>query len=174
MSKPICTPRSCNVRIISRPVRSPTWHSRLKVCPPNARWRISPSAVRSKSAPHCSSSLTRSGASWAWSCAMRQLFRNFPPRIVSRKCVRQSSPLSTLAIAAARPPSAITVCALPSSDLQTTPTRAPWASASIAARRPAPPAPMISTSCSCVSYLEVTGVEYPSGRRSQPGGCTHP
>ena len=33
------------------------------------------SSVRSKSAPHCSSSRTRSGASWAWSWAMRQLFR---------------------------------------------------------------------------------------------------
>ena len=32
---------------------------------------------------------------------MRQLFRNFPPRIVSRKCVRQSSAASTFAIAAA-------------------------------------------------------------------------
>ena len=38
---PICTPRSCRVRIISRPVRSPTWHSRLKVWPPNARCKIS-------------------------------------------------------------------------------------------------------------------------------------
>ena len=51
--------------------------------------------------------------------------------------------VSTLAMAAAMPPSAITVCALPSSDLHTTPTRAPCASASIAARKPAPPAPMI-------------------------------
>ncbi len=41
-SKPSCTPRSCSVRIISRPVRSPTWQSRLKVWPPNARCRISP------------------------------------------------------------------------------------------------------------------------------------
>src|SRR5207249_1901476 len=31
------------------------------------------------------------------------------------------------------------------------------ASASIAARRPAPPAPMTGTSCSCVSYFSVTG-----------------
>ena len=58
---------------------------------------------------------------------MRQLLRNLPPRIVSRKCVRQSSAVSTFAIAAAIPPSAITVCALPSSDLQTTPTLAPCA-----------------------------------------------
>src|SRR5713226_902706 len=65
---------------------------------------------------------------------MRQLFRNLPPRIVSRKCVRQSSDRSTLAMAAAIPPSAITVCALPSNDLHTTPTLAPCANASIAAR----------------------------------------
>ena len=64
-------------------------------------------------------------------------------------------------IAAAMPPSAITVCALPSRDLHTTPTRTPWARASIAARRPAPPAPMMSTSCSWVSYAGVTGAEYP-------------
>src|SRR6266571_4557417 len=31
-----------------------------------------PSRVRSNSAPHCSSSRTRSGDSWAWSCAIRQ------------------------------------------------------------------------------------------------------
>src|ERR1700730_14115582 len=36
-SKPCCTPRSCSVRIISNPVRSPTWHNLLYVCPPNAR-----------------------------------------------------------------------------------------------------------------------------------------
>src|SRR5579885_872065 len=105
---------------------------------------------------------------------MRQLFRNLPPRMVSRKCVRQSSALSTLPIAAAMPPSAITVCALPSSDLQTTPTRAPLASASIAARRPAPPAPMINTSYSCVSYLALTGVEYPLSLRPPRAGCRDP
>ena len=44
------------------------------------------------------------------------------------------------------PPSAITVCALPSSDLQTSAVLAPWAEASIAARRPAPPAPTTMTS----------------------------
>ena len=44
----------------------------------------------------------------------------------------------------------MTVCALPSSDLQTRPTDAPAADASIAARRPAPPAPMTITSCSWV------------------------
>ena len=46
------------------------------------------------------------------------------------------------------PPSAMTVCALPSSDLQTSPTVTPAADASMAARRPAPPAPMTSTSYS--------------------------
>ena len=95
-SKPSCTPRSCSVRIISRPVRSPTWQRRLYVCPPKARCKIWPSAVRSKSAPHCSSSRARSGASCAWSCAMRQLLSSLPPRIVSRKCGCQPSSLSTI------------------------------------------------------------------------------
>ena len=81
---------------------------------------------------------------------MRQLLRYWPPRIVSAKCTRQLSRSSTLPIAAAMPPSAITVCALPSSDLQTRPTLTPCAAASIAARKPAPPAPMTSTSCSIV------------------------
>src|SRR6476620_1777564 len=49
-------------------------------------------------------------------------------------------------MAAATPPSAITVWALPSSDLQTSPTSAPASLAAIAARRPAPPAPMTRTS----------------------------
>src|SRR5438309_2334037 len=52
---------------------------------------------------------------------------------------------------AAMPPSAMTVCALPSSDLQTTAVRAPLSWASIAARRPAPPAPTTTTSYSCFS-----------------------
>jgi hypothetical protein len=55
---------------------------------------------------------------------------------------------STLPIAAAMPPSAMTVCALPKSDLQIKPTLTPAADASIAARSPAPPAPMTSTSYS--------------------------
>ena len=46
---------------------------------------------------------------------------------------------STLPIAAAMPPSAMTVCALPRSDLQMRPTLTPTADASIAARSPAPP-----------------------------------
>src|SRR5262245_37531651 len=111
-----------------------------------------PSVVRSNSAPHASSSRTRSGACWACSSAMRQLLRYCPPRIVSAKCVFQLSRSSTLASAAAMPPSAITVCALPSSDLQMRPTLTPAALASIAARRPAPPAPMTITSCSWVWY----------------------
>ena len=50
------------------------------------------------------------------------------------------------ASAAATPPSAITVWALPSSDLQINPTFTPAAEASMAARRPAPPAPITRTS----------------------------
>ena len=49
------------------------------------------------------------------------------------------------------PPSAITVWALPRSDLQTSPIDTPCAAASMAARSPAPPAPMTMTSCSCTS-----------------------
>src|SRR4051812_27093764 len=71
--------------------------------------------------------------------------------MVSRKCTRQLSSGQVLPIAAAIPPSAMTVCALPSSDLQTTAVRAPFSWASIAARRPAPPAPTTTTSYSCLS-----------------------
>ena len=111
--------------------------------------------VRSKSAPQASSSRTRSGASRACSSAMRQLFTYWPPRIVSAKCTRQLSRSSTLPRAAATPPSAMTVWALPSSDLHTRPTFAPAADASIAARSPAPPAPTTSTSCSKVWYSAI-------------------
>src|SRR4029453_16430288 len=107
----------------------------------------------SKSAPHSSSSRTRSGASLACSSAMRQLLSSLPPRMVSRKWTCQLSSGQTLPMAAAMPPSAMTVCALPSSDLQTIAVRAPSACASIAARNPAPPAPTMSTSYSCVSYF---------------------
>ena len=99
-------------------------------------------------APQASSSRTRSGASLACSSAMRQLLRYWPPRMVSAKWTRQLSRSSTLPMAAAMPPSAMTVCALPSSDLQTRPTFTPAAEASMAARRPAPPAPITSTSYS--------------------------
>src|SRR3989449_2175174 len=122
-----------------------------------------PSLVRSKSAPQRSSSSTRSGASWACSCAMRQLLSILPPRIVSRKWTCQLSSGHTLPSAAAMPPSAITVWALPRSDLQTSPTDTPWAAASIAARSPAPPAPMTMTSCSWVSYS--TAITESSGDR---------
>src|SRR4051794_13219742 len=66
--------------------------------------------------------------------------------MVSRKCTCQLSSGYTLPIEAAMPPSAITVCALPSRDLQTTATRAPASWAAIAARSPAPPAPITTTS----------------------------
>ena len=66
--------------------------------------------------------------------------------MVSRKCTCQLSFEFTLPIAAAQPPSAITVCALPNSDLEMIAVRLPCARASIAARRPAPPAPMTTTS----------------------------
>ena len=123
---PAATARSWSVRIISRPVRSPTWARRGCECPPNGRWRIRPSRVRSKTAPQASSSRTRSGASWAWSWAIRGLLSSLPPTIVSRKWTCQESCSATLPSAAATPPSAITVWALPRSDLQTSPTFAPW------------------------------------------------
>ena len=66
--------------------------------------------------------------------------------MVSRKCTCQLSLLFALPIAAAQPPSAMTVCALPNSDLQMMATRSPASWAAIAARRPDPPAPMIRTS----------------------------
>ena len=77
---------------------------------------------------------------------MRQLFTYWPPRMVSAKWTFQLSRSSLLAIAAAMPPSAITVWALPSSDLQISPTETPAPHASMAARSPAPPAPITSTS----------------------------
>ena len=77
---------------------------------------------------------------------MRQLFSILPPRMVSRKWTCQLSSFHTLPMAAAMPPSAMTVCALPSSDLQITATRRPRSLASMAARSPEPPAPMTMTS----------------------------
>src|SRR6478672_495866 len=124
-SMPSATARCWRVRIISRPVRSPTWASRAYLWPPKSRWEIRPSSVRSNSAPQSSSSRTRSGASWACSWAIRQLFSIFPPRMVSRKWTCQLSSGHRLPIAAAMPPSAITVWALPSSDLHTIAVRAP-------------------------------------------------
>src|SRR5438876_255887 len=59
-----------------------------------------PSLVRSNSAPHSSSSSTRSGDSCACSCAMRQLLRSLPPRMVSRKWTFQLSSFHTFASAA--------------------------------------------------------------------------
>jgi hypothetical protein len=82
----------------------------------------------------------------ACSSAIRGLFRNFPPRIVSRKCTIQLSFGLTLPMAAAHPPSAMTVCALPKRDLEMIAVRLPADRASIAARKPEPPAPITTTS----------------------------
>src|SRR6478672_6431094 len=148
----------CRVRISSSPVRSPTWARRGYSWPPKLRWLIRPSGVRSKRAPYVSSSHTRSGASLACSSAIRHELRNLPPRIVSRKCTCQLSLLLTLPMLAAMPPSAMTVCALPNSDLQITATRIPASRAAIAARRPAPPAPMTRTSYAyCSTSFDVVG-----------------
>ena len=61
----------------------------------------------------------------AWISAIRQLLMNFPLLIVSIKCWRQESSESTFPKAAAMPPSAMTVCALPSRDFVTIPTERP-------------------------------------------------
>src|SRR6476661_7168056 len=89
---------------------------------------------------------------------MRQTLRNLPPRIVSRKWTFQLSRESTLPSAAAMPPSAMTVCALPSKLLEMTPVDSFCALHSIAARSPAPPAPMTSTSCSMVWISDASRV----------------
>ncbi|MNC93859.1 hypothetical protein D3C83_105810 [compost metagenome] len=66
--------------------------------------------------------------------------------MVSRKCTIQLSFGLTFPMAAAAPPSAITVWALPKSDLEMIAVRLPASRASMAARRPAPPAPITTTS----------------------------
>src|SRR3954468_5082288 len=159
----------CMVRMSSRPVRSPTWASRGYSCPPKLRWLFLPSLVRSNSAPYVSSSQARSGASLACSSAIRGLLRNLPPRMVSRKCTCQLSLLLTLPIAAAQPPSAMTVCALPNSDLQMIATRRPASCAAIAARRPEPPAPITRTSYECFSISSAMSVHDPRVGEG-PGG----
>ena len=136
---PSATARSWSVRIISRPVRSPTWARRGCEWPPNGRWRIRPSrrpvedgapqleladAVRRLRARGARPSAGCSGACRRPSC------RGSGPAT--------SPSAATWPSAAATPPSAMTVWALPSSDLQTRPTSAPAALASIAARRPGP------------------------------------
>src|SRR3954451_14624644 len=158
----------CMVRMSSRPVRSPTWARRGYSWPPKLRWLIRPSAVRSNSAPYVSSSQTRCGASSACSSAIRGLLRNLPPRMVSRKCTCQLSLALELPIAAAMPPSAMTVWALPNSDLQTMAVRRPCSRASMAARRPAPPAPMTTTSYAWRSSSVTAGL---SVDQAQVGQC---
>ena len=66
--------------------------------------------------------------------------------MVSPKWVCQLSFGLALPIDAAQPPSAITVWALPNSDLDTTATFRPRSRASMTARNPAPPAPITTTS----------------------------
>ncbi len=66
--------------------------------------------------------------------------------MVSRKWTCQLSFGFTLPMAAAAPPSAITVWALPNRDLEMIAVFLPRARASIAARRPEPPAPITTTS----------------------------
>src|SRR6186713_2799631 len=71
-------------------------------------------------------------------------------------------------MAAAAPPSAITVWALPKSDFVRITVRMPCSRASIAARRPAPPAPITTTSKSYRStsvLLVASVISQPTGER---------
>ena len=86
--------------------------------------------------------------------------------MVSRKCTCQLSLGLTFPIDAAQPPSAITVCALPNSDLEMIAVRLPRSRASMAARRPAPPAPMTTTSYSWISMFSLMS-DHPTIRRSE-------
>src|SRR5262245_52185162 len=117
----------------------------------------------------------RSGASLACSSAIRKLLRNLPPRMVSRKCTIQLSLAFMLPIAAAAPPSAITVCALPNSDLEMMAVFRPASRASIAARSPAPPAPMTTTSYWCLSssVIDVTSADEPQVGEPSGGDRQH-
>ena len=79
--------------------------------------------------------------------------------MVSRKWTCQLSFGLTLPMAAAAPPSAMTVCALPNSDLEMIAVFLPCSRASIAARSPAPPAPMTTTSyCSPFDFSHLVVV----------------
>ena len=71
--------------------------------------------------------------------------------MVSMKWTCQLSGSPMLPREAATPPSAMTVWALPSRDLQTTRTLQPASRAATVARSPAPPAPTMRTSDSNVS-----------------------
>src|SRR4051812_19815103 len=75
-------------------------------------------------------------------------------------------------MAAAMPPSAITVCALPSRDLQTMAVLAPASWAAMAARRPEPPAPITTTSYWCFSMFSVMSAASSEEPRvvERPGG----
>src|SRR3954468_14338572 len=116
----------------------------------------------------------RLGASMACNSAMRKLLRNFPPRMVSRKWTIQLSRELTLPIAAAAPPSAMTVCALPNRDLEMIAVFLPASRASIAARRPAPPAPITTTSYVCRSILVIGGSLVEEAQVGDPvGGNRH-
>src|SRR5689334_1009404 len=92
---------------------------------------------------------------------MRQTLRNLPPRMVSRKWTFQLSRGSVLPSAAAMPPSAMTVWALPSRLFDSTPVLSLWALHSIAARSPAPPAPTTSTSWSMVWIWDTSSIRSP-------------
>ena len=151
-SMPWWMPWSCSVRIISRPVRSPTCARRGYRWPPKLRWRMRPSAVRSNSAPHASSSRTRSGASLRVQlghapvvdvlAAAHRVGEVHPPAVAVVH-VGQRGRDAALGHHGVR---------LAQQRLADRPTVTPAPDAAIAARSPAPPAPMTRTSCSKVWY----------------------
>ena len=78
--------------MISMPVRSPLCTVRSKLWPANGFWWIVPSALRSKRQPmRFSSSMMRSGESFTSAQASSWLLRNWPPLIVSSKCLSKES-----------------------------------------------------------------------------------
>ena len=95
------------VRMISRPVRSPTCaEARVLVAAEVALADLAVLGAVEQRAVGLSSHTGRRFL--ACSSAMRQLLRNLPPRMVSPKWTCQLSLVLTLRIAAAQPPSAMT------------------------------------------------------------------
>src|SRR3954451_2042374 len=90
--------------------------------------------------------------------------------MVSPKCTIQLSREFTLPIAAAAPPSAMTVCALPNRDLEMIAVRLPASRASMAARSPAPPAPITTTSYECRSIVVIGGSSVEEAQVGDPAG----
>src|SRR6516164_5079578 len=111
-----------------------------------------PSSVREKGTAHCSSSYTAAGAlrtrysMASWSPSQSD------PLTVSYICQRQSSS-PILPSAAEMPPCAATVCERVGKTLVRQTVFNPFAARPKVARKPAPPAPITTTSYLCCSIL---------------------